>query len=301
VRTHHLSNSVSHRAWSRSLHCAGLGAAALLAAGVLLVAPSAVRSALPSAGADNCPDVAVTFARGTDEPAGLGRVGQSLVDQLRQNTGKNIDAYPVNYKASLLQLHGGDGANDAINHIKSVADKCPNTPQVLGGYSQGASVIDIVTGVPIGGIGWGGSLPPQYANNIVAVTTFGNPADRSGGPISQQSALFGAKAIDFCNPEDPICHAGPGNQWSGHTEGYVPVYTNQAASFVQTRLLSVLSPTAPQGPMGVPPGPMGVPPGPMGVPPGPMGVPPGPGPAPEPGPGGFGPSVVDQTQPTAFH
>ena len=252
---------MSHRAWSRSLHCAGLGAAALLAAGVLLVAPSAVRSALPSAGADNCPDVAVTFARGTDEPAGLGHVGQSLVDQLRQNTGKNIDAYPVNYKASLLQLHGGDGANDAINHIKSVADKCPNTPQVLGGYSQGASVIDIVTGVPIGGIGWGGSLPPQYANNIVAVTTFGNPADRSGGPISQQSALFGAKAIDFCNPEDPICHAGPGNQWSGHTEGYVPVYTNQAASFIQTRLLSVLSPTAPQGPMGVPPGPMGVPPG----------------------------------------
>ena len=141
-------------------------------------------------------------------------------------------------------MHGGDGANDAIKHIKDVADKCPNTPQVLGGYSQGASVIDIVTGVPIGGIGWGSSLPPQYANNIVAVTTFGNPADRSGGPISAQSQLFGAKAIDYCNPEDPICHAGPGNQWSGHTEGYVPVYTSQAASFVQTRLLAVLAPTA---------------------------------------------------------
>jgi cutinase len=279
---------VSHRAWSRSLHCAVLGAAALLAAGVLLVAPSAVRSAVPSAGADNCPDVAVTFARGTDEPAGLGRVGQSLVDQLRQNTGKHIDAYPVNYKASLLQLHGGDGANDAINHIKSVADKCPNTPQVLGGYSQGASVIDIVTGVPIGGIGWGGSLPPQYANNIVAVTTFGNPADRSGGPISAQSQLFAAKAIDYCNPEDPICHAGPGNQWSGHTEGYVPVYTSQAASFVQTRLLGVLAPTAPQGPMGVPPG--------AG-----QGLGPLPGPGPAPGPDGQPPANVVVDQPAVFH
>jgi cutinase len=272
VRIYRLSRSVS------------LAAAAVLAAGVLLVAPSAMVRAVPSAHADNCPDVAVTFARGTDEPAGLGRVGQALVDTLRQNTGKNIDAYAVNYKASLLQLHGNDGAKDAIKHIKDVADKCPSTPQVLGGYSQGASVVDIVTGTQIGGVGWGDSLPPQYANNIIAVTTFGNPADRSGGPISAQSAMFGAKAIDFCNPEDPICHAGPGNQWTGHTEGYVPVYTNQAASFVQTRLLAVLPPTASQPPLGGLPGP------------GPL-----PGPAPGPGPDGQPPASVVVDQPAVFH
>ena len=243
-----LSRFASRRAWSRSFRWAGLGAAAVLAAGVLLVAPSAVRSAVPSANADNCPDVAVTFARGTDEPAGLGLVGQALVDSLRQNTGKNIDAYPVNYRATLLQLHGNDGAKDAIKHIKDVADKCPTTPQVLGGYSQGASVVDIVTGTQIGGVGWGDSLPPQYASHIIAVTTFGNPADRSGGTIAAQSAMFGAKAVDYCNPEDPICHAGQGNQWSGHTDGYVPVYTSQAASFVQTRLLSVLPPPHPTDP-----------------------------------------------------
>jgi cutinase len=302
VSINHLSRSVSRRRWSRGFRWFGVGAAPLLAAGVLLVAPTAVTHVVPSAGADNCPDVALTFARGTDEPAGLGHVGQALADDLRQNTGKNIDAYPVNYRATLLQLHGNDGAKDAIKHIKDVADKCPNTPQVLGGYSQGASVVDIVTGTPIGGVGWGDSLPPQYADHVVAVTTFGNPADRSGGPISQQSQLFGAKAIDFCNPEDPICHAGQGNQWSGHTEGYVPVYTSQAASFVQTRLLSLLAPTAPQGPMGgfPPGGPMGVPPGPMGVPPGPQGVPPGPGQMPGPGPEGPGPTVVGQTQPTVF-
>ena len=170
---------------------------------------------MPSAKADNCPDVAVTFARGTDEPNGLGLVGQALVDSLRQNTGKNIDAYPVNYRATLLQLHGNDGAKDAIKHIKDVADKCPATPQVLGGYSQGASVVDIVTGTHIGGVGWGDSLPPQYASHIIAVTTFGNPADRSGGTIAAQSAMFGAKAVDYCNPEDPICHAGQGNEWRG--------------------------------------------------------------------------------------
>jgi len=294
VSTNRWTRFIPRRAWSRGL------AAAVLAAGVLLVAPSAVRSVAPKAAADNCPDVALTFARGTDEPQGLGRVGQALADGLKQSTGKNVDAYPVNYRATLLQLHGNDGAKDAIKHIKDVADKCPNTPQVLGGYSQGASVVDIVTGTPIAGVGWGGSLPPQYANNIVAVTTFGNPADRSGGPISQQSPMFAAKAIDYCNPEDPICHAGEGNQWSGHTEGYVPVYTSQAVSFVQTRLLSVMAPSTPQGPFGGPGGPAGVPPGPMGVPPGP-GQLPGQGPLPGPGPGEPLPSVVSQTQPAAFH
>jgi cutinase len=282
----------SRRAWSRRL---SVTAAALLGAGVLLVAPGSVLKTAPSAKADNCPDVSVTFARGTDEPNGLGRVGEALVDTLRQNTGKNIDAYAVNYRATLLQIHGNDGAKDAIKHIKDVADKCPATPQVLGGYSQGASVVDIVTGTQIGGVGWGDSLPPQYASHVVAVTTFGNPADRSGGSIAAQSAMFGAKAVDYCNPEDPICHAGQGNEWKGHTDGYVPVYTNQAASFVQTRLLTVLPQTGPEGPLGIPPGPGS--PAPFG--PGPFG--PSQGPAPGPMPGGPGPTVVDQTQPASFH
>ena len=215
----------------------------MLAAGLVLIAPSALSRGIPSAVADDCPDVEVTFARGTDEPPGLGRVGQALVDALRQQTGMNIGAYAVNYKASLLQLHTDDGSKDAVSHIKSMADKCPNTPQVLGGYSQGASVVDIVTGDSVGGLLRGTTLPAEYANAIAAVVTFGNVADRSGEPITTQSALLGSKAIDLCNPSDPICHAGPGNAWSGHTEGYVPVYTDQAASFVVAQLVGAQPPT----------------------------------------------------------
>lgn len=290
--------TVSRHAWSR---CFSLTAAALLGAGVLLVAPAVA----PSAKADNCPDIAVTFARGTDEPQGLGIVGQALVDGIRQNTGKKVDAYPVNYRATLLQIHGNDGAKDAIKHIKEMADKCPATPQVLGGYSQGASVVDIVTGTQIAGVGWGDSLPPQYATHVIAVTTFGNPADRSGGSIAAQSVNFGAKAVDYCNPEDPICHAGQGNEWKGHTDGYVPVYTSQAASFVATRLLSVLPQTGPDGgSLGLPPGP-----GPLAGQsplPGQGSLPaesplPGQGPLPGPPPAGPAPSVVNQTTPLAFH
>src|SRR5207302_1340678 len=83
-------------------------------------------------------------------------------DSLRQQTGgMNILPYGVNYAASKLQLHGGDGANDTIDRVKKSVEKCPNTKIVLGGYSQGASVMDIVAGVPIGGINWGSSLPTQ--------------------------------------------------------------------------------------------------------------------------------------------
>ncbi|EUA53056.1 cutinase family protein [Mycobacterium intracellulare 1956] len=160
------------------------------------------------------------------------------MDSLRQQTGGlNILPYGVNYAASKLQLHGGDGANDTIDRVKKSVEKCPSTKIVLGGYSQGASVMDIVAGVPIGGINWGNSLPPQYADNIAAVATFGDVADRAGGTLPSQSKLLGSKAIDLCNPNDPICHAGPGNEWSGHTEGYVPVYTTQAAAFVASRLV----------------------------------------------------------------
>jgi cutinase len=200
-----------------------------------LVTPAAT----PGASADDCPDVEVIFARGTNEPPGLGKVGDAFVDSLRQQTGGlNIDTYGVNYAASKLQLHGGDGANDTINRVKQAVAKCPNTKIVLGGYSQGASVMDIVAGVPIGGINWGSSLPPELASHVVAVATFGDVADRAGGTLPNQSAMLGSKAIDLCNPNDPICHAGPGNEWSGHTEGYVPVYTTQAAAFVASRLLA---------------------------------------------------------------
>ncbi|MEM6104724.1 cutinase family protein [Mycobacterium sp. 050272] len=210
----------------------GLGASALVIAAGLLATPSA-----PVARAFDCPDVEVIFARGTNEPAGLGRVGDALVDSLRQQTGLNILPYGVNYAASKLQLHGGDGANDTIDRVKKSVETCPNTKIVLGGYSQGASVMDIVAGVPIGGISWGNKLPPQYADNIAAVVTFGDVADRAGGTLPTQSALLGSKAMDYCNPNDPICHAGPGNEWSGHTEGYVPVYTTQAAQFVASKLV----------------------------------------------------------------
>ncbi|MGV0746832.1 cutinase family protein [Mycolicibacter minnesotensis] len=205
-------------------------------AGALLTLPAVAPSVAPVATAYDCPDAEVIFARGTSEPPGVGRVGRALIDSLRQQTSKKIDEYAVNYPAGRLQLGGGDGANDVIRRVKDAANVCPNTQLVLGGYSQGASVIDIVTGTQVGGITWGNQLPADLANQVVAVVAFGNPAVRAGGPISVQSALFGSKALDLCNPGDPICHEGPGNEWTDHTDGYIPALTSQAANFIAGRL-----------------------------------------------------------------
>lgn len=174
-----------------------MGSSALISAAGLLGAPAAV----PVASADDCPDVEVIFARGTNEPPGMGRVGDAFVESLRQQTsGLNIDTYGVNYAASKLQLHGGDGANDTINRIKQAVQKCPNTKIVLGGYSQGASVMDIVAGVPIGGINWGSSITPELASHVAAVATFGDVADRAGGTLPSQARCWAPRPSTCATP-----------------------------------------------------------------------------------------------------
>src|ERR1700687_4506510 len=120
----------------RAHRIASLAAAAFLAAAALLLAPGVA----PHAGA-SCPDVEVVFARGTGEPPGIGVVGAAFVSSLRQQTNKSIGAYGVNYPANKDFLAATNGANDASDHVQQMANNCPNTKLVLGGYSQGAAVI----------------------------------------------------------------------------------------------------------------------------------------------------------------
>jgi cutinase len=201
---------------------------AFLAAVAVFVVPKL----LPLASAA-CPDVEVVFARGTDEPPGVGKVGQAFVSSLRQNTRKSVGSYGVNYPANKDFLAATDGANDTSNHIQQMAGNCPNTKIVLGGYSQGAAVIDIVTAAPLAGFGFRDPLPAKAADHVAAVALFGNPSARAGGLMSALTPDFDGKTIDLCNTGDPICSNG--NKWSAHL-GYVPGLTNQAASFVAGRV-----------------------------------------------------------------
>ena len=102
---------------------------------VVLGAGVALSGSAAPAQAAGCPDVELIFARGTSEPAGIGRVGEALRDRLQTTLGgRTLGVYAVNYPASYDFLAAADGANDATNRIAQLAETCPNTRFVLGGY-----------------------------------------------------------------------------------------------------------------------------------------------------------------------
>ncbi len=212
----------------------------LRAAVALAVIPPAASVVLPStASAQPCPDVEVVFARGTSEPPGIGRVGQALTDALTsQLGGRTVTTYGVNYPASYDFLNTAVGATDAAGRIASMAAQCPNTRIVLGGYSQGAAVVDMLAGVPPLGnkIGDIGSAPPLASGlngNVAAVAVFGNPATKFGNPVSA-AGLFAGKAIDACADGDPIC--SDGRIPFAHTHYESSDFIPQAAGFAAGRV-----------------------------------------------------------------
>ena len=212
--------------------------AAILAAAITLVAaPAAIAVvAAPAAGADPCPDVEVVFARGTSEPAGIGRVGQAFTDTLTsQLGGRSVSTYGVNYPATYDFLAASDGAADARAHIVAMAAQCPATRIVLGGYSQGAAVVDMLVGIPplgdrVGDVGSADPLASDLAGNVAAIAVFGNPATKFGNPVSAARAPFGGRAIDLCNDGDPICSHGR-NPFA-HSDYETTGLPGQAAGFV---------------------------------------------------------------------
>jgi cutinase-like protein len=204
--------------------------AAVVVASTALVSPTM----LPLANAVGCNDIQVVFARGTDEPPGIGRVGQTFVDSLRGKIGnRSMGVYAVNYPASYDFLAAADGANDASAFIQDVVNTCPNTKLVLGGYSQGAAIIDVITSVPFPAVGFNNPLPANVPDHVAALAVFGNPTARVGLPLTS-SPVFGGKAIDLCNAGDPVC--SDGNSVPAH-RSYGPDGTaSQAAAFVASLL-----------------------------------------------------------------
>ncbi|OHU05669.1 cutinase [Mycobacterium syngnathidarum] len=189
--------------------------------------------AAPAAAAP-CSDVEVIFARGTNDAPGLGRPGQAFADGLSSRLGgRTVSTYAVNYPASYDFLAAADGANDAANRIATLASSCPSTRVVLGGYSQGAAVVDMLAGIPPLGnrVGEIGSAPPLAGDlvpQVAAVAVFGNPSAKFGLPIT--SSVFGGKAIDLCKDGDPICSRGR-NPFA-HSDYVTSGMADQAANFV---------------------------------------------------------------------
>ncbi|MBU3706579.1 MAG: cutinase family protein [Mycobacterium sp.] len=230
----------------------GKVASAAAVAAALLLAPAALPAAagpilpvsIPVAHADPCPQVEVVFARGRVEPPGTGRIGEALIDAVRARTDKNVGYYAVNYPADTEVIQG---ANDMSRHIQYMAANCPDTRLVLGGYSLGAAVTDVVLAAPSAMLGYTNPLPLGMNDHIAAVALFGNGTRAIFGPVSDVSPLYGEKTIDLCTESDPICsgNLNPDDpigdfvgSWSSHLQ---PAYidsglVDQAADFIVARL-----------------------------------------------------------------
>jgi cutinase len=205
-------------------------ASAALTASAALLTPAVSPMPIGIASADDCPDIEVVFARGTNDAPGLGNVGGAFVDALRGKVGgRSVGAYAVNYPASFDFLAAAGGANDASAHIQYMVDNCPNTRLVLGGYSQGAAVIDVISAVPVPAVGFNNPLPPNAPDHVAAIAVFGNPSAKLGLPLTV-SPVWGGRAIDLCNANDAVCQTD-GENMAAH-RAYAGGPTNQAADFV---------------------------------------------------------------------
>ena len=202
--------------------------------GVAVATTSAVLSGpinIPSAHADPCPAVEVAFARGSGQPPGVGNVGQAFVDSLgSQISGRSMGVYPVNYSATqAFAASAQNGADDVVAHVQDIIGRCPNTRMVLGGFSQGAGVIDLATP----------AMPPQAVNHVAAIAVFGNPTsplarNLSGAVFPPIGPPYSSKTIDLCADGDPACSGGTNLLAHGsHVESGL---TAQAATFVAGRL-----------------------------------------------------------------
>jgi cutinase len=208
-----------------------------LAAVFGLLATAFVIAPAPKASAA-CSDVEVVFARGRQESPGAGIVGNAFVSALRNKVNKNVNLYAVRYPAD---TEVDVGANDMSAHVQSTINNCPNTRIVLGGYSLGAAVTDVVVAAPIAAFGFNNPLPPGADQHIAAVALFGN-GSQWVGPITNFNPTYTDRTIDLCHGTDPICNPADPHTWqenwpqhSGNLyirDGMV----NQAADFVAGKL-----------------------------------------------------------------
>ncbi|WP_123029331.1 cutinase family protein [Mycolicibacterium stellerae] len=208
-------------------------AAATVVAAAAVVTPSLAFAPVASA---DCPDIEVIFARGTDDTPGLGAVGGAFVNALQGKVGgRSVGSYAVNYPADYDFLAAAQGANDASAHVQYMMGACPNTRLVLGGYSQGAAVMDVIAAVPIPAIGFTNPLPPNAPDFVAAIAVFGNPSAKLGLPLTM-SPVWGGRSIDLCNGGDPICQTDGEIVAAHRSPSYTGGFVNTAADFVAGRV-----------------------------------------------------------------
>ena len=231
-----MGNDLESHRWLRSGFSL-IGAVVIAIAGLIAPAVLPAPGVVPTASAA-CPAAEVVFARGRLESPGVGVLGNAFINALRSKTNKNIGVYAVQYPAD-NQIDVG--ANDMSAHIQSMMNSCPDTRLVLGGYSLGAAVTDVVLALPFDFFGFKNPMPPGADQHIAAVALFGNGITWAG-PIGNFNPVYRERTIDLCHGADPICNPADPDTWQDNwpahlANAYINAgMANQAADFVAGRI-----------------------------------------------------------------
>ncbi|CAG9976781.1 unnamed protein product [Clonostachys byssicola] len=130
----------------------------------------ASRNGLESGSSSRCLEAILIFARGSTEPGNMGATAGPILASALEREFSNIwiqgvgGAYIADLASNLLP----DGTNRAsINEAKRLFElaysRCPNTPVVAAGYSQGTAVV----GVAIS------ELASEVQNRVAGAALFG--------------------------------------------------------------------------------------------------------------------------------
>ncbi|SEP48592.1 cutinase family protein [Amycolatopsis saalfeldensis] len=222
-----------HSSVFRRTGLAVVGSVACLAAAVPATASAAEQPASSSAGASGCADVDFVFARGTGEGGGTIRyLGGQLANDLQAKLpGKNFSAEGLDYPADWAADSPSIGVQNLSDTLNAKVAACPDTKYVIGGYSQGAAVLDEALGADLWWVS-GPSLPDEVVSKISAIVTFGNPL--TGLPPTGRSTKIGwevpsldGRTYEACAILDGVC--GNSGTWSG---SHLDYYTNGSVPFV---------------------------------------------------------------------
>jgi cutinase len=126
-------------------------------------------------------------------------------------------------------------------HVQNMINSCPNTRLVLGGYSLGAAVTDVVLAVPFSAFGFDNPLPAGSDDHIAAVALFGN-GSMWVGPITNFNPVYNDRTIELCHGADPVCNPADPNTWQDNwpqhlANAYIQAgMADQAADFVAGKI-----------------------------------------------------------------